>query len=80
VRQAYAENRGVDYAASLTPDEAVDRLIIAGTPAECLERIAEMFALAARDGFSQITLGVPLGPDIPEVIEIWGKELLPALR
>ena len=33
VRQAYAENRGVDYAASLTPDEAVDRLIIAGTPA-----------------------------------------------
>lgn len=80
VRQAYAENRGVDYAASLTPDEAVDRLIIAGTPAECLERIAEMFALAARDSFSQITLGVPLGPDIPEVIEIWGKELLPALR
>ncbi len=79
VRQAYAENRGVDYAASLTPDEAVDCLIIAGTPAECLERIAEMFALAARDGFSQIALGVPLGPDIPEVIEIWGKELLPAL-
>jgi 5,10-methylenetetrahydromethanopterin reductase len=80
VRQAYAENRGVDYAASLTPDEAVDRLIIAGTPANCVGRIAEMFALAARDGFSQITLGVPLGPDIPEVIELWGKELLPALR
>lgn len=80
VRQAYAENRGVDTAASLTPDEAVDRLIIAGTPAQCLERIAELFALAARDGFSQITLGVPLGPDIPEVIELWSKELLPALR
>ena len=80
VRQAYAENRGVDYAASLTPDEAVDRLIIAGTPAQCLERVAELFALAARDGFSQITLGVPLGPDIPEVIELWSKELLPALR
>jgi hypothetical protein len=27
VRRAYAENRGVDYASSLTPDEAVDRLI-----------------------------------------------------
>jgi 5,10-methylenetetrahydromethanopterin reductase len=62
VRQAYAENRGVDYAASLTPDEAVDRLIIAGTPAECTQRIAELFSLAARDGFTQITLGVPLGP------------------
>lgn len=80
VRRAYAENRGVDYAAALTPDEAVDRLIISGTPSQCLERIAALFSLAARDGFTQITLGVPLGPDIPEVIELWGKEILPALR
>ena len=80
VRKAYSENRGVDYAASLTPDEAVDRLIIAGTPAQCKERIAELFSLAARDGFRQITLGVPLGPDIPEVIDLWGKEILPMLR
>ena len=80
MRQAYAENRGVDYAASLTPDEAVDRLIIAGIPAQCTERIAEMFSLAARDEFGQIALGVPLGPNIPEVIDLWGKEILPALR
>jgi alkanesulfonate monooxygenase SsuD/methylene tetrahydromethanopterin reductase-like flavin-dependent oxidoreductase (luciferase family) len=80
VRQAYAENRGVDYAASLTPDEAVDRLIIAGTPADCSERIAELFSLAARDEFTQVAIGVPLGPDIPEVIDLWGKEILPALR
>ncbi len=80
VRKAYSENRGVDYAASLTPDEAVDRLIIAGTPAQCKERIAELFSLAARDGFRQITLGVPLGPDISEVIKLWGEEILPMLR
>jgi alkanesulfonate monooxygenase SsuD/methylene tetrahydromethanopterin reductase-like flavin-dependent oxidoreductase (luciferase family) len=80
VRQAYAENRGVDYAASLTPDEAVDRLIIAGTAAQCTERIAELFSLAARDEFAQVAIGVPLGPDIPEVIDLWGKEMLPALR
>jgi 5,10-methylenetetrahydromethanopterin reductase len=80
VRQAYAENRGVDYAASLTPDEAVDRLIIAGTAAQCIDRIAELFSLAARDEFTQIAIGVPLGPDIPEVIDLWGKEILPALR
>jgi 5,10-methylenetetrahydromethanopterin reductase len=80
VRKAYAENRGVDYAASLTPDEAVDRLIITGTATRCAERIAELFSLAARDGFTQIALGVPLGPDIPEVIDIWGREILPALR
>jgi len=80
VRRAYAENRGVDYAASLTPDEAVDHLIIAGTPAQCTERIAELFSLAARDEFTQVAIGVPLGPDIPEVIDLWGKEILPALR
>jgi 5,10-methylenetetrahydromethanopterin reductase len=80
VRRAYAENRGVDYAAGLTPDEAVERLIIAGTPAECRERIATLFALAARHGFQQVALGVPLGPDIGEAIELWGKDILPALR
>src|SRR5436190_4785793 len=80
VRKAYNENRGVDCAASLTPDEAVDRLIIAGTPAQCEERIAELLSLAARHGFTQVTLGVPLGPDLPEVIDLWGKEILPMLR
>jgi hypothetical protein len=39
-----------------------------------------MFSLAAREGFPQITLGVPLGPDIPEVINLWGTEILPALQ
>jgi hypothetical protein len=28
----------------------------------------------------QVAIGVPLGPDIPEVIDLWGKEILPALR
>ena len=80
VRQAYAENRGVDFAASITPDEAVDRLIINGTPEQCIERLRELFSLAVRQGFSEIAIGVPLGPDIPEVIDLWGKEILPALR
>ena len=80
VRQAYAENRGVDDASSLTPDEAVDRLIIAGTPAQCIERLRELFSLAAQHDFSEIVIGVPLGPDVSEVVELWGKEILPALR
>jgi alkanesulfonate monooxygenase SsuD/methylene tetrahydromethanopterin reductase-like flavin-dependent oxidoreductase (luciferase family) len=79
VRLAYAQNRGVDYAASITPDEAVERLIIAGTPAQCRERIAELFALAARHDFFQVCIGVPGGPDIAEVIDLWGKEILPSL-
>src|ERR687892_557077 len=63
-----------------TPDEAVDRLIIAGTPAQCIERFAELFSFAARHEFAQVFIGVPLGPDVQEVIDIWGKEILPALR
>jgi alkanesulfonate monooxygenase SsuD/methylene tetrahydromethanopterin reductase-like flavin-dependent oxidoreductase (luciferase family) len=80
VRQAYAENRGVDYAAALTPDEAVERLVIADTGKQCLDRIAAMFSLAARERFTEIVIGVALGPDVQEVIDIWGQEILPALR
>src|SRR5262249_50538090 len=80
VRQAYAENRGVDYAASLTPDEAVDRLIIAGNPDQCAEKLRDLFSLAAQHHFNEIVIGVPLGPDIPEVIDLWCKKILPALR
>jgi alkanesulfonate monooxygenase SsuD/methylene tetrahydromethanopterin reductase-like flavin-dependent oxidoreductase (luciferase family) len=80
VRQAYAENRGVDQAAALTPDEAVDRLVIAGSPKQCLERIAELFSLAARHAFTEVALGVPFGPDVQEGIDLWGQEILPALQ
>jgi|SRR5687768_1004862 5,10-methylenetetrahydromethanopterin reductase len=80
VRQAYAENRGVDYASALTPDPAVDRLIIYGTPEQCIGRLKTLFQLAARHGFSEITIGVPLGPDVPEAIDLWGNEILPALQ
>ena len=80
MRQAYRENRGIDVAAALTPDDAVDRLIIAGTPEQCVERLRELFSLAARHGFSEVAIGVPLGPDVPEAIDLWGKEILPALR
>lgn len=80
VRQAYAENRGVDYASQLTPDQAVDRLIIAGTPSECMEPLGKLFAIAAKHDFGEIAIGVPLGPDVPEAIDLWGQEILPALK
>ena len=68
----------MDYASALTPDEAVDRLIISGTPEECIGRLRNLFQLAARHGFSEITIGVPLGPDVPEAIDLWGNEILPS--
>ena len=80
MRQAYAENRGVDQASSLTPDDAVEKLIIAGTPEQCIGRLQSLFQLAARHGFSEITIGVPLGPDVPEAIYLWGNEIFPAIQ
>jgi alkanesulfonate monooxygenase SsuD/methylene tetrahydromethanopterin reductase-like flavin-dependent oxidoreductase (luciferase family) len=80
VREAYAENRGVDAAAALTPDHAVDRLIIAGTASQCRGRLDELFMLAARHHFDEIVIGVPLGPEIAHVIDLWGSEILPGLR
>lgn len=80
VRQAYAENRGVDAAAALTPDHAVDRLIIAGTATQCRDRLADLFKLAAQHNFNEVVIGVPLGPEIIDVIDLWGSEILPSLR
>jgi len=39
-----------------------------------------MTSLAACDEFTRVAIGLPLGPDNPEMIELWGKEILPALR
>jgi len=39
-----------------------------------------MISLAACDEFTRVAMGLPLGPDNPEMIELRGKEILPALR
>jgi len=39
-----------------------------------------MTSLAACDEFTRVAIGLPLGHDNPEMIELWGKEILPALR
>ena len=37
-------------------------------------------ALAATHRFNEIVIGVPLGPEIAHVIELWGTEILPGMR
>jgi 5,10-methylenetetrahydromethanopterin reductase len=79
LREAFAKNRGIDEAQKKTPDDFVDRVVIAGTPRDSLERIAEWFKYARENNFSQIFIGVPIGPDVREAIELWAKDILPHL-
>lgn len=80
LREAYKNNEGVDVGAKLVPDDLIDKVVIAGTPKDCLEKISEFFSLAKTRGFNQLLIGVPLGPNLREVIDIWGEKILPALR
>jgi alkanesulfonate monooxygenase SsuD/methylene tetrahydromethanopterin reductase-like flavin-dependent oxidoreductase (luciferase family) len=71
---------GVDAAAALVPDGVAERIVIAGTPAQCLDRIAEWMEFASQQGFHQVTIGVPFGPDVGDAVRLWAADILPALR
>jgi alkanesulfonate monooxygenase SsuD/methylene tetrahydromethanopterin reductase-like flavin-dependent oxidoreductase (luciferase family) len=80
IREAWAKNLGVDAAAALVPDGVAERIVIAGTPAQCLDRIAEWMEFASQQGFHQVTIGVPFGPDVGDAVRLWAADILPALR
>lgn len=79
-RDALYANRGVDVAADLLPDDVIDPLVIAGTAAQCRDRIAAWLAYARESGFEQVMMGVPLGPDPAEAIRLWAAEILPSIH
>jgi 5,10-methylenetetrahydromethanopterin reductase len=63
----------------LASERVTDKMLqlgITGTISECIERIAKM----EKAGVTQVSLGGPLGPDIPEAIRTIGKDILPPLR
>jgi alkanesulfonate monooxygenase SsuD/methylene tetrahydromethanopterin reductase-like flavin-dependent oxidoreductase (luciferase family) len=87
VKEAFDAGLGVDGAAERVSDSLCDGLVIAGTPAETCERIAELRDLAAAYGCSDFYIGAPLGPDplaaarllCDEVIgEVWPERMLHA--
>lgn len=59
---------------SLTPNML--RLGIAGTISECSEHIAAL----EKAGITQISLGGPFGPDVPEAIRAIGSEIIPSFQ
>jgi 5,10-methylenetetrahydromethanopterin reductase len=71
--------KGEDSLGDLIPDEAVNKFYIAGTPGECVERVAGFLDLAERCHFNQVVISGPLGPDLMESLQIWEKDILPSV-
>jgi alkanesulfonate monooxygenase SsuD/methylene tetrahydromethanopterin reductase-like flavin-dependent oxidoreductase (luciferase family) len=81
VAQAYHEGLGVEEAARRVSDALVDQAgcVFAGTPEEVTEQVLDLQRLLSDLDFDQIVIGVPLGPNIPDALELISREVLPKL-
>jgi alkanesulfonate monooxygenase SsuD/methylene tetrahydromethanopterin reductase-like flavin-dependent oxidoreductase (luciferase family) len=81
VADAYTSGKGVDEATRRVSDSLLRQAggVFAGTPEEVIEPMREMKRLLEQLGFDRLIVGVPLGPDVPEALELLGKEVIPAL-
>jgi alkanesulfonate monooxygenase SsuD/methylene tetrahydromethanopterin reductase-like flavin-dependent oxidoreductase (luciferase family) len=72
-----AHGRGPEVA-ELTTDAMLDAMFVAGDPAYCRERLAEVSALASEYGFEQLMFS-ELGADPAEGLRLLSEEILPSL-
>jgi 5,10-methylenetetrahydromethanopterin reductase len=82
VRDAYVKGLGVEEGARRVSDNLLEDagFIVAGTPKEVLAK-CELILPRVRDyGIDQLVIGVPLGPNVPEALDIISKEIIPALQ
>ena len=54
-------------------------LVIAGTPNEVIEESVQLKKRLSNMGFDHLVFGVPIGPDIPEALDLLGSEVIPAV-
>jgi alkanesulfonate monooxygenase SsuD/methylene tetrahydromethanopterin reductase-like flavin-dependent oxidoreductase (luciferase family) len=82
VREAYEKGLGVEEAARRVSDRLLEEagFIVAGTPKEVLSECEAILPLVRDYGVDQLVIGVPLGPNVPEALEIISKEIIPALQ
>ena len=64
--------------AELTTDAMLDAMFVAGDPAYCRERLAEVSAIASEYGFEQLMFS-ELGPNPLESLRLLSEELIPSL-
>jgi 5,10-methylenetetrahydromethanopterin reductase len=82
VREAYVNGLGVEEGARRVSDKLLEDagFIVAGTPKEVLTK-CELILPRIRDyGIDQLVIGVPLGPNVPEALDMISKEIIPALQ
>ncbi len=73
------EAHGEDSLSDLIPDHMVDKFYIAGTPGECVDKVATFLDKVGRAGFDHVIISGPLGPDVRRAIDIWAKDILPSV-
>lgn len=81
VREAYVKGLGVEEGARRVSDKLLEDagFIVAGTPGEVLAKCKIILPQVRAYGVDQLVIGVPLGPDVPEALEIISKELIPEI-
>jgi alkanesulfonate monooxygenase SsuD/methylene tetrahydromethanopterin reductase-like flavin-dependent oxidoreductase (luciferase family) len=79
VKAAFDEGLGIDGAAARMSDELSDALLVAGTPEECIEGVADLRRRAVAEGYNEFYIGAPLGPDLTEAAELLANIVIPAV-
>lgn len=77
VREAFDAGLGVEGAAARLSASLADALVVAGTPDECVDRIAELRDLATAQGYREFYVGAPLGPDPTEAADLLLSQVVP---
>ncbi len=81
IADAYIKGRDLNEAARRVSDKLLAEVgsVNAGTPEEVIPRLREMMSIARGVGINHFVFGVPLGPDVPEALELLGSEVIPAV-
>jgi len=80
ILDAYSAGLGVEGAARRVTDDMVHQsgFLVAGTPQQCVDPYGELVNHVRKQGFDHLIVGVPLGPDVPEAVQIITEEILPS--
>jgi len=79
VAEAYLQGKGVAEAARRISDSLFARsgMVFGGTPEDCVSSCQELKRHLIEMGFDHLVIGVPLGPDIAEAIDLLTTEVIP---